>query len=205
MRTRPTDEDVAARGRGGKTKSVRHQLRRTPTETQAGSLGGGPTGHGGRGFPSGPSPGSWAWTETLPESTPWRRPRLQRNSVPRSVPKQRPWPDHQPPPTKPGDIFAFHLRGQNRWTTTNSPPVAPDAHGRPAGSLGGGTTGHGAGAFPPGHRPEAGHGPKHCRKVRLGGDPAYKETQCQGACQSRDPGRITNLLRLNRVTYSLFI
>ncbi len=28
------DEDVAARGRGGKTKPVRHQLRRTPTETQ---------------------------------------------------------------------------------------------------------------------------------------------------------------------------
>ena len=62
-----------------------------------------------------------------------RRPRLQRNSVPRSVPKQRPWPDHQPPPTKPGDIFAFHLRGQNRWTTTNShswrracpPPQSP--------------------------------------------------------------------------------
>ena len=48
-----------------------------------------------------------------------RRPRLQRNSVPRSVPKQRPWPDHQPPLTKPGDIFAFHLRGQNRWTTTS--------------------------------------------------------------------------------------
>ena len=28
------DEDVANRGRGGKTKPVRHQLRRTPTETQ---------------------------------------------------------------------------------------------------------------------------------------------------------------------------
>ena len=28
------DEDVAAKGRGGKTKPVRHQLRRTPTETQ---------------------------------------------------------------------------------------------------------------------------------------------------------------------------
>ena len=28
------DEDVAARGRGGKTKPVRRQLRRTPTETQ---------------------------------------------------------------------------------------------------------------------------------------------------------------------------
>ena len=28
------DEDVATRGRGGKTKPVRHQLRRTPTETQ---------------------------------------------------------------------------------------------------------------------------------------------------------------------------
>ena len=28
------DEYVATRGRGGKTKPVRHQLRRTPTETQ---------------------------------------------------------------------------------------------------------------------------------------------------------------------------
>ena len=28
------DKDVATRGRGGKTKPVRHQLRRTPTETQ---------------------------------------------------------------------------------------------------------------------------------------------------------------------------
>ena len=28
------DEDVATRGRGGKTRPVRHQLRRTPTETQ---------------------------------------------------------------------------------------------------------------------------------------------------------------------------
>ena len=28
------DEDVANRGRGGRTKPVRHQLRRTPTETQ---------------------------------------------------------------------------------------------------------------------------------------------------------------------------
>ena len=28
------DEDLTTRGRGGKTKPVRHQLRRTPTETQ---------------------------------------------------------------------------------------------------------------------------------------------------------------------------
>ena len=173
------DEDVATGRRGGKTKPVRHQLRRTPTETQqarweavqqakeqgcATSSGCPPwgavgvplhcsrprrrPGHGpkhrrkvrpggdsayvkenklsaGAGFPSGPSPGSWAWTETPPESTPWRRLRLQRNSVPRSVPKQRPWPDHQPPTTKPGDIFAFHLRGHIRWTTT---PVARAFH-----------------------------------------------------------------------------
>ena len=37
-----------------------------------------------------------------------------------------------------------------------------------------------------------------CGSEIIAGDPAYKETQCQGACQSRDPGRITNLLRLNR-------
>ena len=118
------DEDVATRVRGGKRKPVRHQLRRTPTETQQARWEAVRYNRpGSRGFPSGPSPGSWAWTETPPESTPWRRLRLQRNSVPRSVPKQRPWPDHQPPPTKPGDIFAFHLRGHNRWTTTYFSPA----------------------------------------------------------------------------------
>ena len=112
------------------------------------------------------------------------------------------------------DVIVRRRRGQRRrrshqgqrWEDkASSPPVTPDARGDPAGSLGGGITGHGVRAFPPGHRPEAGHGPKHRRKVRLGGDSAYKETQCQGACHSRDPGRITNLRRLNRVTYSLSI
>ena len=102
------DEDVATRGRGGKTKPVRNPScagrPRRPSRL-AGRRYNRPRS---RGFPSGPSPGSWARTETPP-------------------------------------------------------------------------------------------------KVRPGGDSAYKETQCQGACQSRDPGRITNLPRLNRVTYSLFI
>ena len=122
------DEEVATRRRGGKTKPVRHQLRRTPTETQQARWEAVQQARE-QGLSLRPSPGSWAWTETPPESTPWRRLRLQRNSVQRSVPKQRPWPDHQPPPTKPGDIFAFHLRGHNRWTTTKkyasavSPPT----------------------------------------------------------------------------------
>ena len=95
-------------------------------------------------------------------------------------------------------------RGRGRKTKPGSPPVASDAHGDPAGSLGGSPTGQEAGAFPPGYSPETGHGPKHRRKVRFGGVSAHKETQCQGACRSRGPGRITNLRRLNRVTHSLF-
>ena len=75
----------------------------------------------------------------------------------------------------------------------------------PAGSLGGGTTGQGAGAFPPGHRPEAGHGARHRRKVRQGREPAHQEAQRQRSNQGRDPGRITDRHRLNLVTYSLFI
>ncbi len=39
---------------------------------------------------------------------------------PRSEPRRRPGQSHQPPPTKPGDIFVFQLGGHNRWTTTNS-------------------------------------------------------------------------------------
>ena len=113
------DEDVATRGRGGKSKtSFATNCAGRPRRLSR-LAGRRYNKRGSRGFPSRPSPGSWAWTETPPESTPWRRLRLQRNSVPKSVPKQRPWPDHQPPPTKPGDIFDFHLRGQNRWTTTH--------------------------------------------------------------------------------------
>ena len=112
------DEDVSTRVRGGKRKRVRHPSCTGRPRRPSRLAGRRSNRRGSRGFPSGPSPGSWAWTETPPESTPWLSSRLPRNSVPRSVPKQRPWPDHQPPPTKPGDIFAFHLRGQNRWTTT---------------------------------------------------------------------------------------
>ena len=50
------DEDVATRGRGGKTKSVRHQFRRTPTETQQARWAGGTTGHGAGAFPPGHRP-----------------------------------------------------------------------------------------------------------------------------------------------------
>ena len=52
--------------------------------------------------------------------------------MPRSVPKQRPWPYHQPPPTKPGDIFAFYLRRHNRWTTTYRIPPGVLQPGFPA-------------------------------------------------------------------------
>ena len=50
------DEDVATRVRGGKAKPLRHQLRRTPTEHPAGSLGGGPTGQGAGAFSPGHRP-----------------------------------------------------------------------------------------------------------------------------------------------------
>ena len=57
-------------------------------------------------------------------------------------------------------------------------PVAPDAHGNPAGPLGGGTEGQGAGTFPPGHCPESGHWRS-----------THQETQRQGASQGRGSGR----------------
>ena len=37
----------------------------------------------------------------------------------------------------------------------------------------------GSRAFPPGHRPDAGHGPRHRRKVRQGRKPAHQRTQRQ--------------------------
>ena len=100
-------KDVATRGRGGKTKPVRHQLRRTPTETQQ---------------------ARWEAVQQAREQG------LSIRAIARKL-------------------------GMDRNTAG---------------------------------------------KYALGGDSAYKETQCQGACQSRDPGRITNLRRLNWVTYSLF-
>ena len=113
------DEYVATRSRGGKAKPLRHKLRRTPTETQqarweavqqakehglslraiAQKLG-----------MARDTVGKYAKSDSPPT----------RNSATRSKPRRRPGPDHQPPPTKPGDIFAFHLRGHNRWTTTVS-------------------------------------------------------------------------------------
>ena len=47
---------------------------------------------------------------------------------------------------------------QSRKDKASSPPVAPDAHGDTAGSLGGDPTGQRAGVFTRGHRPELGDG-----------------------------------------------
>ena len=82
---------------------------------------------GSKGCPSGtgPSPRTWAWPATPWGNTSKQKVHPLRNSAPRSTPRARPWPHHQPPQTNPGDIFAFHLRGHNRWTTTDARPNVP--------------------------------------------------------------------------------
>ena len=102
------DEDVANRGRGGKTKPVRHQLRRTPTETQQ---------------------ARWEAVQQAREQ-------------------------------------GLSLRAIAR---------------------------------------KLGHGQKYSEEIRVCREPAHQEAQRQRSNQGRGPGRITNLRRLNRVTYSLFI
>ena len=84
------DEDVATRGRGGKTKASSPPVAPDAHGDPAGSLGGGTTGQGARGFPSGPSPGSWAWRATPSESTPRQRARPPRSSAPEIEPRPRP-------------------------------------------------------------------------------------------------------------------
>ena len=54
---------------------------------------------GSRDFPSGPSPGIWAWPRTLRRSTPRQTLRPTRNSAPRSGPRPRLWPHRYYPPT----------------------------------------------------------------------------------------------------------
>ena len=72
-----SDEDegttVATRGRGGKTNQL---LRRTPTTQQA---AGRRYNQGSRGFPSGPSPGTWPWPKIQRRNTRLLRARPPRN------------------------------------------------------------------------------------------------------------------------------
>ena len=92
-----------------------------------------------------------------------------------------------------------------RWIRAKGPPhSAPDAHACPAGSLGGGATGLGAGTFPSSHRPGAGNGARHRRKVRQSGEPAHQTPQRQGARQSRRLGSSANGRRLIRGTNLVF-
>ena len=94
-------------------------------------------------------------------------------------------------------------RAGDKWEAGPT-PVASQADANPAGTLGGGAAGQAAGTFPPGHRPEPGHGQKHREEVRRGRRCTHQEAQRQGAYQGRGSGRIANGLRLTPVTYSLF-
>ena len=82
--------------------------------------------------------------------------------------------------------------------------LAPDAYSGPAGPLGGGAAGQGAGTLPAGHCPEPGYVRGGRQKVCFGGEPAHQTPQRQGAGQSRDSGRIIGRRGLARVTFSLF-
>ena len=107
-----------AERRAGRTKPVPHQLRRTPTETQQAHWEAIQQARE-QGFSLGPSPGTWGWLKIQRRNTQLQRARPPRNSAPRSEPRRRPRPDHQPPPTKPGDLFAFHLRDCLRSISEN--------------------------------------------------------------------------------------
>ena len=98
-----------AERRGDKGKPVRHQLHRTPTSTQQArweavqqareqglSL---------RAIATNLGMARDTWGNTSKQKV-----HPLRNSAPRSTPRPRPWPHHQPPQTNPGDIFAFQLR-----------------------------------------------------------------------------------------------
>ena len=80
-----------AKRRGGKAKPVRHQSHRTPTPTQQARWEAVQQARE-QGFPSGPSPGTWAWPRTLRRSTPRQTLRPPRNSALRSESRPRPWP-----------------------------------------------------------------------------------------------------------------
>ena len=111
------DEDVAIRGRGRKTKAGRHQLLRTPTETQqarweavqqakeqglslraiARKLG-----------MDRNTAGKYASAESPPAKKLSAKERAEAEALAVSPTS----------PNKPGAKFAFQLRGHNRWTTT---------------------------------------------------------------------------------------
>ena len=56
---------------------------------------------------------------------------------------------------------------RGRQGEASSAPVAPDAHGNPAGPLGGGAVRQGAGPVPTGHSPDLGDRQKHREKVHV--------------------------------------
>ena len=69
--------------------------------------------------PCGPLPESWGCHGWPPENMPKQSVPPPTCSAPRSGPRPRPWSRHRSPQANRGDNFAFHLNGQNRWTTTN--------------------------------------------------------------------------------------
>ena len=91
----------------------------------AGPLGGCTAGQGARAVPPGHRHEPGHGPRHRGGNTSKQKVHPLRNSAPRSTPRARPWPHHQPPQTNPGDIFAFHLRGHNRWTTTDARPNVP--------------------------------------------------------------------------------
>ena len=68
--------------------------------------------------PCEPSPGNLGSHETPYASTPTSRSHPPRSSAPRNGPNSKRYANLQPSPTSQRDIFAFHLTGRNRWTTT---------------------------------------------------------------------------------------
>ena len=115
------DEDATTRVRGGKTKPVRHQLHRTPTATQQARWEAVQQGQGAGTFPPGHCPESGHGQKHREEvRRGWRstHQETQRQGASQGRGSGRTASGSQ---LNPGDIFAFQIRGRNRWTTTNFP------------------------------------------------------------------------------------
>ena len=110
-------EGKGAQRRGGKGKPVRHRLHRTPTATQQARWEAVQRARS-RGFPSGPLPESGHGQNTAKNvRRGWRstHQETQRQGASQGRGSGRTASGSQ---LSPGDIFAFQLRGHNRWTTT---------------------------------------------------------------------------------------
>ena len=112
------EKRAKAKSAAGKGKPLRHQLHRKPTSTQQARLVAVQQAKS-RGPPCGPLPESWGCHGWPPENMPKQSVPPPTCSAPRSGPRPRPWSRHRSPQANRGDNFAFHLNGQNRWTTTN--------------------------------------------------------------------------------------